>query len=140
MRSLFADTKWVVAAIYSSGTASVKAPATGIDTSGYRKVTFIAHLAAIAATAVSSMKIQESDTAVDDAGFTDITSAAAPTIAADDDDQIRIIEVTPRKKYVRLLFTKDATNAVAGSVLACLWNGKESPATQPAGTEGVSIR
>lgn len=135
MRSLVKETKWGVAAIYSSGTATVKASATGFDATGYESVAFILSLATIAASAVTSFKVQQSDTAVDDAGFTDITSASSTTIAADDDDQLRIVEVRPTKKYVRALLTKDATNAVGATVLYCMFNGDEVPITQGTGVE-----
>jgi hypothetical protein len=139
MRSLVKDCKFVVAAIYASGTASVKAPATGVDMSGFERVCFVVNLATIAASAVASAKIQQSDTAVDDAGFVDITSSDSTAIVADDDDQIRLIEVQPTKRYVRLLLTKDATNAVAATVTAILFNADDSPVTQPTGTEATFV-
>lgn len=135
MRSLAKDAKFVVAAAYASGTATVKAPATGIDTNGYERACFILNLATIATGAVQSFKVQESDTAVDDSNFVDITSAAAATIADDDDDQIRVVEVRPSKRYVRGLFTKDGTNAAAGTVTCILFNGDDVPVTQAAGSE-----
>lgn len=135
MFSLAKDAKWVRAANYASGTASVKAPATGIDMAGYKSAAFILDLVAIAAGGVNSFKIQQSDTAVDDAAFVDITGASATTIADDDDDQIRVVEVRPTKRYVRGLLTKDASNVLAGAVICCLHNGDEMPATQPTGSE-----
>lgn len=135
MRSIAKEAKWGVAAVYASGTATVKASATGFDTSGYENVAFILSLATIATGATTSFKVQESNTAVDDAGFTDITSATATTIADDDDNQLRIVEVRPTKKYVRGLLTKDATNAVGGTVLFCMFNGDDVPITQSSDVE-----
>lgn len=139
MRSLVKDTKLVTAAEYASGTATTKCPATGIDTNGFDSACFILALAAIATGAATSFKIQESDTAVDDAGFTDITGATAATIADDDDGQNRRVEVKPTKRYVRALLTKDAANAVGATVLCQLFNADEVPVTQPAGTEDTFV-
>jgi len=139
MRSLVKEAKWGVAAIYASGTATVKASDVGFDRSGYEKVAFILSLATIATGAVTSFKVQQSDTAVDDAGYTDITSATATTIADDDDNQLRIVQVRPTKKYVRALLTKDATNAVGATVLYAMFNGDDVPITQGTGVEVTEV-
>ncbi len=139
MRSIFKDAIFGTAANYASGTATVKAPATGIDMAGYKNIAFILSLPSIATGSAQSFKCQQSDTAVDDAGFVDITSASAPTIADDDDNEIRIVECRPTKRYVRGLLTKDGTNAVAAVVLYVKFNGDGVPVTQPAGTEGVYV-
>lgn len=135
MRSITKEAKWGVAAAYASGTATVKASATGIDCTGYESIAFVLSLATIASGATTSFKLQQSDTAVDDAGFVDITNATATTIADDDDDQLRIVEVRPTKKYVRALLTKDASNAVGATVLYVLFNGDDVPITQASGVE-----
>lgn len=135
MKSIAKDVQIAVGAVYASGTASVKGPTTGVDTKGFNKVTCVVTLATIAAGATTSFKLQQSDTAVDDAGFVDITSAAASTIADDDDNQYRVIECQPTKRYVRGLMTKDASNAVGASWLFILHQADVVPVTQPADTE-----
>lgn len=135
MQSLVKNCKWVVAAQYASGTATTKCPATGVDCKGAERVVFELAIAGVATGGVQSFKLQESDTAVDDAGFVDITGATATTIADDDDGQIRLVEVKPSKRYVRGLLTKDASNAVGATVTAILFNFDDVPVTQDAGTE-----
>lgn len=139
MYSILKDTKCVVGAVYASGTATVKGPTTGVDTLGFNKVTCILTLAAIATGATTSFKLQQSDTAVDDAGFVDVTSASATTIADDDDNQYRRIEFQPTKRYVRGLLTKDAANAVGASWLFLLSGADSVPVTQPSDTEDTFV-
>jgi hypothetical protein len=139
VKSILKDSKYVVGAVYASGTATVKGPTTGVDTLGYNKVTCVLTLAAIATGATTSFKLQQSDTAVDDAGFVDVTSATATTIADDDDDQLRIIEFQPTKRYVRGLLTKDASNAVGAAWHFILSQADAVPVTQPTGVEGTFV-
>lgn len=105
------DTKLTTALDYAS--ASADRNGAGLDMRGYAGVRAIVKFAAIAAGAVTSIKLQQSD---DDGGsdaYSDIEGSAM-TVAADDDDQIFATTlVNPQKRYVRVVVDKDASNATA---------------------------
>jgi len=132
---LHEDAKIMTALDYASGTADRNG--TEVDMTGFDTVTFVVKLATIAAGAVTSVKVQR-DTVTGMAGAADMAGTAV-TIAADDDDEIKYITVHDAgEQFVRLVMDKDASNACAESAIAILYNAKDLPVTQPAGTEGES--
>jgi hypothetical protein len=130
LKALTKDCKIITAADYASGTADVKGPTAGIDVSGFTAIAFIVKWAAIAAGAVTSIKLQHSDTTTD-GDFADVATSAQ-TVADDADNKIHVIEALQlTKKYYRLYIDKDAANAVAGSAIAILHGTQKFPVTQP---------
>lgn len=129
MKTIRHDCKVVEAAAYASGTADVKAPLAGVDTKGYDTIEFVVHLGVIAAGAVTTAKLQQSDDTTD-GNFADIAGSAV-SIAADDDGEFKVLTIhKPRERYVRLYLDKDATNAVGASVTAFLHDAESSPVGQ----------
>lgn len=106
---------------YSS--AATDKNSAGVDMQGFEWCIFIVKLAAVAAAAVTSIKLQEStDNGVVDT-FADL-EGTAQSIAADDDNQTFAIGIyRPKERYVRCVVDKDATNACAESIVAVCGGG-----------------
>lgn len=135
LKSVLKDCKVITALDYASGSADRKGPTAGIDLSGFTGIAFIIKWATIAASAVTSVKVQHSDTTTD-GDFADLATSAQ-TIADDYDNKITVIEVqAPLKRYIRLYVDKDATNATAESAVAVLTGAQKLPVTQPAEVAG----
>ena len=118
---------------YASGTADRNGAT--LDMAGYDGVLVVCKLATIAVGAVTSIKMQ-SGAASDMSDAADLAGTGV-SIAADDDDEIKYIDLyQPLERYVRCVVDKDASNACAESVVYIQYRGKSGPVTQPTGTEG----
>lgn len=108
-----------------------------IDTAGYDSCCFVLTFATIASSAVTAIELEQG-AASDMSDGQDLLGSSV-TVADDDDDQLKYIDIhNPRERYLRLKMNKDGTNVCAESGIAILYNGRASRAiTQPAGeTEG----
>ncbi|MFH0914826.1 MAG: hypothetical protein V1912_00055 [bacterium] len=100
-----------------------------LDMSGFEGVLMVVKFAAIAAGAVTSIKAQQ-DTAVGGGTMADLVGTGI-TVAANDDDQIFIIDlVKPRERYVRLVIDKDAANNTAESAIYIQYGAHKKPVVQ----------
>ena len=118
---------------YASGTADRNGAT--LDMKEFDGVLVVCKLATVAAGAVTSIKMQ-SGAASDMSDAADLTGTGV-TIAADDDDEVKYIDLyQPRERYVRCVMDKDGSNACAESVLYIQYRGKSAPVTQPTGVEG----
>lgn len=109
---------------YASGTATRNGSSTNM--AGFEWVIYVFKFAVIAASAVTSIKLQQSsdNAAADD--FTDI-EGTAQTVANDDDNQNFIVLLKrPSKQYVRPVVVKDGSNAAAEMVF-CFKGGGGGP-------------
>jgi hypothetical protein len=98
---------------YSS--ASTVLAGNAIDMSGYQGCLIIVKMATIEATAVTSIKAQ-TDTTSAFASAQDIEGSSM-SIAADDDDQIFIIDVkNPPERYLRVYLTRGTAAAACSAV------------------------
>lgn len=135
LRAIGKDCRIVPILTYASGTATRTSKV--IDMRGYRRCTVVVHFGTIAASAVTSIKMSQADAASD---ADTLTSGAdlegtSQTVAADDDNEVKYIDVVdPKERYLMLTVTKDATNACAESAVAYLYDGDERPATHAEGT------
>lgn len=119
--------KIVAALAYASGTADREGA--GQSMVGYETITAIVHFAAINNSAVTAIKMQQSDDDGNSDAYSDLEGTKID-VAGSDDDQIFYIEVVqPQKKYVRLYEDKDASNAVAESAIYILSGPRERPVT-----------
>ncbi len=92
--------------------AAVDRPGATIDMQGYEGVLMVVKFGAIAAGAVTSIKVQQDS----DPNFGTPADLAGTglAVAADDDNQIFVIDlVKPKKRYVRIYVDKDAANDTA---------------------------
>jgi len=104
---------------------------TTLDMKNYEGVLMVARMGVITATAVTSIKAQQGDES-------DLSDAAdllgtGITIAADDDNEIFVIDLgKPSKRYVRLVCDRGTANAVIDATYI-QYTGKKAPVTQGSG-------
>ena len=124
MENFSTDVKITTALDYASGTA-VRNGAI-LDMQGYESVMVVVHFATIAASGVNSIKMQQ-DTAAGGGTMADLLGTSQ-SVAVDDDDEIYWIDlVKPRERYVRIVMTKDTTNACAESAIYYQYGAKKMP-------------
>ena len=104
---------------------------------GYEGLRFMAEYGDIAGTAVTSQKIQESDSST--TGWSDIEGAEIP-VAANDDNKIKIVEVANiRKRYARGVIDRGTANAAVRTALYEKFNPAYAPVQQHADVEAVIV-
>jgi hypothetical protein len=132
MNQLISSTKFTPAVTVTAGAAgTTDITGTVIDTASFGGVAFIVQLGAIVAGAVTSIKVQESDTS--GGSFTDVAGLSL-TIADTDDEDIRVLDYRrPKKRYV-LLFVDRGTQNATVSAVAALYNAREQVTAQVAST------
>lgn len=101
---------------------------TTIDTLGYDGVVFVGKFGTITATAVTTFKAQHDD-AYGMGTVADVTGATI-SVAADDDNQVAVVDVYRPRRYVRIAIVRATANAVVDGVVAILYKGRKSPVTQ----------
>jgi hypothetical protein len=136
MNQLISSTKFVPAVTVTAGAAGTTSIAgTAIDTVSFGGVAFIVQLGAIVTGAVTSIKVQESDTF--GSGYTDVAGLSL-TIADNDDEKIRVLDYRrPKKRYVLLVVSRATQNATV-SAIAALYNAREQVTAQVAATTVVA--
>ena len=113
----------------AAGTTDINC--TGVDMKGYESVTFYTLFGTITATAVTSVKAQQSE---DNSSFADLEGTAI-TVADDDDNQVAILEIVrPQERYVRLVVDRGTANAVVDGVIAVQTDAIEEPVTHDSTT------
>jgi len=122
--NLSTDLKIVTALPYASGTADRDGAI--IDMANYETCLCVAHMATIASSAVTTIKMQQ-DTAPAMGSAADLLGTSV-AIADDDDDQHFWIEITkPRERYIRCYIDKNGAQASAESVTYYLSGAKKLP-------------
>jgi hypothetical protein len=118
---------------YQAASTTDTLTGTAIDTQGFRRVKFMALFGAIEPGAVCTFKVQGHD----DSSFgaaTDITDATI-TVAADDDNQVAVIEVvnpTEALRYLRPAVVRATANITVDAIICELSDGDQYPAEQSA--------
>ena len=98
-----------------------------IDTVDCESIVFVVTMGSIAATAVTSLKVQSRDSSSD--SWADETGASM-TIAANDDNDVFVLElVKPLKRYVRGVVDRGIANATIVAGLAFLTHNRKEPVT-----------
>jgi len=122
----------------AAGTTAVNG--TGVDTSGYEGVLFIAQLGALTATNVTTLKAQSS---TDDGSSDAYADMSGESKAAADTESSKILYLDvadPLERWVRPVLTRATANAVVESVIAVLYGPKKMPTAQDAtGTSGGTV-
>ena len=115
---------------YASGTATRNGAV--LDMQGYEGARIVVKFAAIADAATTSVKLQDGAAAnLSDAA--DLAGTAV-TIASTDDNRVVIFDVRkPLKRYLRVVVTKDGTNAAAETALYEQYETRHVPVTQGSG-------
>jgi len=113
----------------AAGTTDVESAS--VDMKSFESVTFLVAFGAITATAVTSVKVQQS---ADDSTFNDLAGTGV-TVADDDDNQVVAVEVhAPLDRYVRCVVDRGTANAVVDGIIASQSGPDAAPVTHDATT------
>ena len=107
-----------------------------VDMSGFDGVGFAVAFGAITATAVTSVKVQQSgDDGVADA-WADLTGTSI-TVADTDDDKLFVVDVAhPTERYLRAVVSRGTADSVVDGIIAVQYGPKKTPTTHDAATVG----
>jgi hypothetical protein len=135
------DFKIVIASTTTAGAAGQTAiTSSAVDTAGFESCTFIIPVGAITAGAVTTAKVQQCDTS--GGSYADLTGTSV-TIADDDDDKLKYIEVfRPRERFLKCVVSRATQNATIGGIVAVLKGASTRPVTQGtnvAGEQHISV-
>lgn len=125
-------------AVAAGATAS---NSSSVDMLGWDGVFFIAAAGAITATAVSSVKAQQSSDNGSADDFTDIAGSSSPALTpATDDNKILLIDIyRPQKRYLRLSWVRSTANTVIDGVFAIRYHGVVTPAALDATVKSLEL-
>lgn len=135
LKAFSKDVRIVPILTYASGTADRTSKV--IDTRGFTGCCIVVHFGTIAVGGTNSLFLQEADAASDADTLTSGADLAgsAQTIAADDDNEVKYIDIrNPLKRFLQLNIDKDTSNACAESAVAYLYNPGVAPVTHAEGT------
>lgn len=105
-------------------------PSSGVDCSDCEGVLYLVWFGTITATAVTSLKVQQSsDNGVAD-GYSDVAGSAVTVLDSNDDRLFLVNHHMPQKRYSKLYISRGTANAVVNGVLAIKYGLKTQPATQ----------
>ena len=121
---LLKNIKVTTALDYASGTASRNGAT--LDMKGYEGVLMVVKFATIAASAAGDIHAEQgAESDLSDAADLEGTKIA---VADDDDNQIFIIDLCkPQERYVRVVVTKDGSNAMAEDAVYIQYGAKKYP-------------
>lgn len=130
--NLSSSVKISTALDYASGSADRSGAV--LDMQGFEGVAMVVKFATIAAGATTSIKAQQG-TAADGSDMADLAGTAI-SVAADDDDQVFVIDlVKPTKRYVRVVVDKDGSNSTAEVALYLQYGAHDKPVVQTVADE-----
>ena len=110
----------------ASGTSDINGAST--DLFGFSCAVLMVEFGTIAATAVTSVKVQESD---DGTAFTDLANSEQ-AVADDEDNHVVMIELThPLKRYARAVIDKGTAAATITTARWLLGHAAAEPVSQP---------
>lgn len=109
-----------------------------IDSANADGVLFLVRMGAIVSGAVTSLKVQHSDTTTN-GDFVDV-AGTAQTIGDTDDGEIFVVDVKkPAKRYVRIVVSRATQDATVASAEALVYGLRSLPFSQPVGTNVESF-
>jgi len=115
----------------AAGTTTINGATCDMD--GYNKLLVLVTMGAILATAVTSIKMQESS---DGSAWADL-AGTAQTIADTDDEKTSYVEVDkPIKRYLRLVVVRGTANATVADALYIKSGARKRPVTQGTNVAG----
>lgn len=112
----------------SAGTSNIT-DATGVDTSGFQETTFIVPFGTITSTAVTSIKLQQSD---DDGSTDTYDDVEGSSVAVADTMSNKVAQITIKrglKKYVKCVVVRGTANAVVDGIFAIQRHPRVAPIT-----------
>lgn len=129
------DCKIVQAATVTAGAAAfTDVTSDAVDTAGFESCCFIVPMGTVAATAVTSIKVQQCDTS--GGSYADLVNTSV-TIADSDDDKTFYVEVSrPREQFLKLVVDRATANATVGGIIAVLSGAGLKPVSHGTGVSG----
>jgi hypothetical protein len=125
MENLGKNALFTSALDYANGSADRNGAT--LDMAGYDGVMMVVKFAAIATSAVTTVKAQQ-DTASGMGTAADLAGTGI-SVADDDDNQMFIIDLyRPTERYVRVVIDKDASNNTAEMAFYIQYSGRTRPA------------
>jgi hypothetical protein len=125
----------VVSNAVAAGTTAVDP--TAVDMQNFESVMFIVQFGTITASAVTSVKAQQSSDNGSSDAFADL-EGTGQTVADTDDDLAFIIDiVNPQERYVKPYVSRGTANAVIESITAIQYGSRKMPVTQGATVGGI---
>lgn len=113
----------------AAGTSDIT-DATGVDTSGFEEVAFLIAFGTITGSAVTSVKLQQSDDDGSSDAYSDLEGSSV-NVADTNSNKVVILSCRrPLKKYVRAYVDRGTQNAVVDGIFAILRHPRVSPVTQ----------
>ena len=123
-------TEMIAAASRAAGSTAVNGA--NVDMSDFEGVAAIVEFGAIVATAVTSIKWQQSDTTTD-TDFSDLAGTEV-TVADDEDGQYFVSELyRPTKRYVRAVVSRGTADATIRSAQYVQFQPRKAPVTNATG-------
>jgi hypothetical protein len=118
----------------TAGTSNINGPST--DLFGFNCAVLMIEMGAIAATAVTKIKVQDSD---DGSTWADLADAEI-TVAADDDNDVFMLELThPLERYVRAVVERGTANATVAAGRWFLGHSYAEPVSQPSDVQTLLV-
>lgn len=119
----------------AAGTSDIT-PTNGIDMANFEGCLFMVPFGTITASAVTSIKVQQSSDDGDADAYADLLGTGV-TVEDDDDNQIFWIDVyRPRERYLKLIVDRATQNAVVDGIIAIQYGPKKLPTTHDSTTVG----
>lgn len=117
----------------AAGTTDIT-PSAGIDMSGFEGCLFMVDLGTITASAVTSIKVQQSSDDGSSDAYSDLEGTSV-TIADTDDNKIAYVDVyRPQKRYLKLIVDRGTQNAVVDGITAIQYGPRVLPTTHDSTT------
>lgn len=131
---LSSQTKFIrVSNAVAAGTTDVT-PSAGVDMTGFDSVCFFVLFGTITASAVTSIKAQQSSDDGSSDAYSDL-EASSVTVADTDDNKIAWIDIhKPGKLYVLPIVDRGTQNAVVDGIFAVLYNARDMATTHDSST------
>ena len=120
----------------TAGTTDINS--SSVDMQGFDAVQFIVAFGAITASAVTSVKLQQSSDDGSSDSWADL-EGTSQTVADNDDNQLFILDhARPRERYVRCVVDRGTQDAVVDGIIAMQYNADVEPVTHDSTTVGGS--
>lgn len=104
--------------------------AAGVDASGFEEVVFLIVFGTITGSAVTSVKLQQSEDDGSSDGYSDIEGSSV-VVADTNSNKVVIVSVRrPKKKWVKPYVDRGTQNAVVDGIFAILRHPRVAPVTQ----------
>lgn len=115
----------------AAAAATTLITSSAVDMKGFDACCFTVAYGGIDATATNTVKIQQSSDDGSADAYSDLDNSTV-TVAADDDNQIVVVDVVrPQKRYLKCVLTRGVATTVIDGIFAQQYQAKTGPVSQP---------